>query len=68
MGGLLHLIAGGIMWGSLLVVAGGRDVRGGPVLLLTQPRQLEIETLIEMTDQEFFDMLAYFASVPRYII
>ena len=44
---------------------GGRDKRGGPVLLLTQPIHLELDTLIEITDQDFFDMLAYFTSVPR---
>ena len=47
------------------VSAGGRDKRGGPVLVLTQPASLELDALIEITDQEFFDMLAYFSSVPR---
>ena len=45
---------------------GGRDKRGGPVLLLTQPSHLELEVLMELTNQDFFDMLAYFTSVPRF--
>ncbi len=49
----------------IILSLGGRDKREGPVLLLTQPRHLELDTLIEITDQDFFDMLAYFTSVPR---
>lgn len=37
------------------------------MLVLTQPDNLELDTLIEITDQDFFDMLAYFTSVPRQV-
>ena len=44
---------------------GGRDLRGGPVLVLTQPSDMNIEVLMEIGHQDFFDMLAYFTSVSR---
>jgi len=50
---------------GIIYTSGGRDLRGGPVLILTQSPQLELEMLMELTNQDFFDMLAYFTSVPR---
>ena len=46
-------------------VTGGRDRVGRPIISLTQPEQGGVEELMEMTEQELFDMLAYFLSVPR---
>ena len=47
-------------------VSGGRDQAGRPILSLTQPDQDGLQELIEITEQELVDMLAYFTSVPRY--
>ena len=44
---------------------GGRDRRGGSVMTLTQPEQLSVEFLMEITEQDMVDMLAYFISVPK---
>ena len=50
----------------LFHLSGGRDQAGRPILSLTQPDQDGLQELIELTEQELLDMLAYFTSVPRY--
>ena len=53
------------MYVLLFHLSGGRDQAGRPILSLTQPDQDGLQDLLEITEQEVLDMLAYFTSVPR---
>lgn len=48
-----------------LFCLGGRDKRGCPLVTLTQPKNLQVDWLIEIGVSEIIDMLAYFTSVPK---
>ena len=45
---------------------GGRDGRGGPRLSISQPKDVDVDLLMEVSMAEILDMLAYFTFVPRY--
>ena len=44
---------------------GGRDKRGSPLLSITQPDDVQLEALMEMSTGDVVDMLSYFTSVPK---
>eukprot|EP00731_Ephydatia_muelleri_P027821 Em0019g694a len=56
---LEHLLSG------VVFLSGGRDKRGSPILSITQPDDIPLETLMEMTPDDVINMLSYFTSVPK---
>ena len=46
---------------------GGRDKGGSPLLSITQPGDIPLETLMEMTPGDIINMLSYFTSMPKWV-
>ena len=50
-----------------VLLIGGRNHDGCPILKLTQPNTVDEGMLKDITEEGVIDMLIYFTSVPRYI-